>query len=178
MCKIPFEKVFATELFAINGSVSDDSGQITANMELFHFSQARHNKVRGSLETHSYLYVTLFSWDSPPTFTLFLIFLSSLLQILVSLFFVFWDLVCVIFFTIVFVCKARQAKLLKNVNKHFRNFVRQNQQNRNKNGMKWSNITYMSHENASGRFMKVKRLLQIGFRPIVQDLVGWDVLSL
>ena len=40
MCKIPFEKVFATKLFAINGLVSDDSGQITANMELFHFSQA------------------------------------------------------------------------------------------------------------------------------------------
>ena len=33
-----------------------------------------------------------------------------------------------IFFKIVFVCKAIQARLLKNVNKHFRNFVSQNQQ--------------------------------------------------
>jgi hypothetical protein len=61
MCKIPFEKVFATELFAINGSVSDDSGQITANMELFHFSQPRHNRVRDFLEKHSYFYITPFS---------------------------------------------------------------------------------------------------------------------
>jgi hypothetical protein len=42
--------------------------------------------------------------------------------------FVFGDLGCVIFFTMFSVCKARQARLLKNVNKHFRNFVGQNQQ--------------------------------------------------
>ena len=47
------------------------------------------------------------------------------LQILVSSFFVFGNLGCVIFFTMVYVCKAR---LLKNVDKHFRNFVGQNQQ--------------------------------------------------
>ena len=41
--------------------------------------------------------------------------------------FVFGNLGCVIFFTVVSVCKARQARLLKNVNKHFRNFVGQNQ---------------------------------------------------
>ena len=41
------------------------------------------------------------------------------LQILVSSFFVFGDLGCVIFVTMVSVCKARQARLLKNVNKHF-----------------------------------------------------------
>ena len=49
------------------------------------------------------------------------------LQILVNLFFVFGDLGCVIFFKIVSVCKARQARLLRNVNKHFHNFVGQNQ---------------------------------------------------
>ena len=53
-------------------------------------------------------------------------------QILLSLFFVFGDLGCVIFFIMVSVCKARQTKLLKNVNKHFRNFFSQNQQ-KNKN---------------------------------------------
>ena len=50
------------------------------------------------------------------------------LQILVSSFFVFGDLGCVIFFKMVSVCKARQARLLKSVNKHFRNFVGQTQQ--------------------------------------------------
>jgi hypothetical protein len=50
------------------------------------------------------------------------------LQVLVSSFFVFGDVGCVIFFTIVSICKARQAKLLKNVNKHFGNLVSQNQQ--------------------------------------------------
>jgi ERCC4-related helicase len=59
----------------------------------------------------------------------------GLLQILISLFFVFGDLGCVIFFTMVSVCKARQARLLKNVNKIFRNFVGQNQR-KNENGMK------------------------------------------
>ena len=48
-------------------------------------------------------------------------------QILVSSFFVFDDLGCVIFFMMVAVCKARQARLLKNVNKHFCKFVGQNQ---------------------------------------------------
>ena len=65
MCKIPFEKVFATELFAINGSVSDDSGQITANMELFHFSQARHKSEIFWRRILISRYVTLFSEDSP-----------------------------------------------------------------------------------------------------------------
>ena len=50
------------------------------------------------------------------------------LQILVSSFFIFGNLSCEIFFTMVSVCKARQAGLLKNVNKHFCNFVSQNQQ--------------------------------------------------
>ena len=44
------------------------------------------------------------------------------LQILVSSFFVFGDLGCLIFFMMVSVCKAR---LLKNVNKHFHNFISQ-----------------------------------------------------
>ena len=48
------------------------------------------------------------------------------LQILVSLFFVFGNLGCVVFFTMVSVCKARQAGLLKNVNKHFCHFDGQN----------------------------------------------------
>ena len=106
MCKIPFEKVFATELFAINGSVSDDSGQITANMELFHFSQARHKSEIFWRRILISRYVTLFSEDSPT-----------------------------------------------NVSHVFL-------------------IYYTSRENAGGRFMKVKRLLQKWFRPIVQDLVG------
>jgi hypothetical protein len=54
--------------------------------------------------------------------------MPSSLQIFVSSFFVFGDLGCVIFFAMASVCKARQARLLKNVNKHFRNFVGQNQQ--------------------------------------------------
>ena len=61
------------------------------------------------------------------------------LQILVSSFFVFGDLGFVIFFMMVSVCKARQARLLKNVNKHFHYFVGQNQQKiKSKNGMKSS----------------------------------------
>ena len=46
------------------------------------------------------------------------------LQILVSSFFVFGDVGCMIFFKMVSICKAR---LLKNVNKHFPNFFGQNQ---------------------------------------------------
>jgi len=49
------------------------------------------------------------------------------LQILVSWFFVFGNVSFVIFFTMVSVCKARQARLLKNKNKHFHNFISQNQ---------------------------------------------------
>jgi hypothetical protein len=49
------------------------------------------------------------------------------LQILVSSF-VFGDLGCVVFFMMVTICKARQARLLKNVNKHFSNFIGQKQQ--------------------------------------------------
>ena len=49
------------------------------------------------------------------------------LQILVSLFFVFSKLGCLIFFMMVSVSKARQARLLKNVNKHFHDFISQNQ---------------------------------------------------
>ena len=41
------------------------------------------------------------------------------LQILVSSFFVFGSLGCVIFFTMVSICKARHARLLKNVKKYF-----------------------------------------------------------
>ena len=52
--------------------------------------------------------------------------LQTLVSILVFL--VFCDVNCVIFFTMVSVCKARQARLLKSVNKHFRNFVGQTQQ--------------------------------------------------
>ena len=47
-----------------------------------------------------------------------LLYMPGSFQILVSLFFVFGNLGCMIFFTMVFVCKARQARLLKNVNKH------------------------------------------------------------
>ena len=43
-------------------------------------------------------------------------------------FFVFSSHRLRIFFTMVSICKARQARLLKNVNKHFRNFVSQKQQ--------------------------------------------------
>ena len=57
------------------------------------------------------------------------------LQILVSSFFVFGNLGCVIFFMMVSVFKARQARLLKSVNKHFRNFVGQNQRKTKK--QKW-----------------------------------------
>ena len=65
--------------------------------------------------------------------------MSGSLQILLSSFFVFGDLGCVIFFNMVSVCKARQARLLKNVNKHFRNFVGQNQwKMKNENGMESS----------------------------------------
>mgnify|MGYP007045460620 CR=1 FL=1 len=56
------------------------------------------------------------------------------LQILVSSFFIFGNLSCEIFFTMVSVCKARQTRLLKNANKHFLNFVGQNQQ---KTEMEW-----------------------------------------
>ena len=57
-------------------------------------------------------------------------------------FFVFGNLVCVIFFMTVSVCKARQARLLKNVNKHFRNFDGQKQQNpKNENEMKSSIVS-------------------------------------
>ena len=41
--------------------------------------------------------------------------------------FVFRNLGCVIFLKMVSVCKARQARLLKTVNKHFYNFIGQNQ---------------------------------------------------
>ena len=59
------------------------------------------------------------------------------LQILVSLFFIFGDLGCVIFFTTVSVCKARQSKLSKNVDKHFRNLISPNQRKtKDENGMK------------------------------------------
>ena len=47
--------------------------------------------------------------------------------------FVFRNLGCVIFLKMVSVCKARQARqarLLKTVNKHFYNFIGQNQQKR------------------------------------------------
>ena len=71
------------------------------------------------------LFSTKFRWVLPGS-----------LQILVSLFFVFGNLGCVIFFTMVSVCKARQARLLKNVNKHFHNFVGQNQR-KTKNKMGW-----------------------------------------
>ena len=57
--------------------------------------------------------------------------LQTLVSILVFL--VFCDVSCVIFFTMVSVCKARQARqarLLKTVNKHFYNFIGQNQQKR------------------------------------------------
>ena len=46
------------------------------------------------------------------------------LQILVSSFFVFGNLSCVFFFMMISVCKEKQTRLLKNVNKHFRNFGR------------------------------------------------------
>jgi hypothetical protein len=46
------------------------------------------------------------------------------LEILVSSFFVFGDIGCMIFFTMV---SVRKARLLKNVNKHFRNSGGQNQ---------------------------------------------------
>ena len=68
--------------------------------------------------------------------------MPSSLQILVSSFFVFGSLGCMIFFKMVSVCKAWQARLLKNVNKHFRNFVGQNQgKTKNENGMKSSFVT-------------------------------------
>ena len=54
-------------------------------------------------------------------------FMPSSLQILVSSFLSFGDLGCVIFFTLVSICKARQARLSKYVNKPFCNFVSQNQ---------------------------------------------------
>ena len=60
--------------------------------------------------------------------------MAGSLQILVSSFFVFGDLSCVIFFTMVSICKARKARLLKNVNKHFRNFI---SQNKKKTKMRW-----------------------------------------
>ena len=66
------------------------------------------------------------------------------LQTLVILFFVFGNLGCVILFTMVSVFKARQARLFKNVNKHFRNFVSQNQQ-KTKNGMKSSKVMHYSY---------------------------------
>ena len=47
------------------------------------------------------------------------------LQTLVSF---FCDISCMIFLTMVSICKARQARLLKNINKHFCNFMGQNQQ--------------------------------------------------
>ena len=50
------------------------------------------------------------------------------LQILVSSFFVFGNLGCITFFKMVSVWKARQERLLKNANKHFCNFVGQDQQ--------------------------------------------------
>jgi hypothetical protein len=59
------------------------------------------------------------------------------IQISVSSFFLFGDLGCVIFFTMVSVCKARQARLFKNVNKHCRDFDGQNQQKlKSENGIK------------------------------------------
>ena len=65
--------------------------------------------------------------------------LPGSLQILVRFFFLFGNLGCLIFSTMVSVCKARQATLLKNVDKHFRNFVSQKQRKMsNKNGMKSS----------------------------------------
>ena len=60
---------------------------------------------------------------------------------MVSSFFVFANLDCVIFFTMVSVRKARQARLLKSVNKHFHNFVGQKQRKtKSKNGMKSSYV--------------------------------------
>ena len=64
------------------------------------------------------------------------------LPILVSSIFVFGTLSCVIFFTMVSVSKARQTRLLKNANKHFRNFVGQDQQKtKSENGMKSSQVS-------------------------------------
>ena len=54
--------------------------------------------------------------------------MPGLLQILVGSIFVFGSLGGVLFYMMVSVCKARQARLFKNVNKHFRNFVGQDQQ--------------------------------------------------
>ena len=62
------------------------------------------------------------------------IYLPGSLQILVSSFLVFGDLGCVIFFTMISVCKARQPRLLKNANKHFRNFIGQIQRKTNYRG--------------------------------------------
>ena len=54
---------------------------------------------------------------------------------------------CVIFFTMVSVCKARQARLLRNVNKHFHNFIGQNQQKtKSENGMKSSLVPKIVHD--------------------------------
>ena len=65
--------------------------------------------------------------------------MPSSLQILVSSIFIFSSLGCMIFFTMVSAFKARQARLLKNVNKHFGNFVGQDQQKtKSKNEMKSS----------------------------------------
>ena len=47
---------------------------------------------------------------------------------------------CVIFFRLVSVCKARQARLLKNVNKHFHNFIGQNQRKTKNEKRKWDEM--------------------------------------
>ena len=60
--------------------------------------------------------------------------MPSSLQILVSLFFAFGNIGCLIFFTMVSVCKARQARLLKNVNK---NFITSLAHNNKKEKQKW-----------------------------------------
>ena len=70
-------------------------------------------------------------------------FILGSLQILVSQIFVFGSLGCMIFFTMVSVCKPRQTRLFKNANKRLRTFVDQDLQKTKErgNGMKSSIIT-------------------------------------
>ena len=77
-----------------------------------------------------------------------------------SSFFVFDSLGGLIFFTMVSVCKARLARLLENVNTHFRNFVGQNQQKTySENGMKSSDkVPKCKRESALSRIAR-KRLI-------------------
>ena len=67
------------------------------------------------------------------------------LQILVSLFFVFGSLGCVIFFTMVSISKTRQARLLKNVNKHITQYfcIFVTSSAKPKTGMKRKKKTYI-----------------------------------